>query len=88
MVLELSYTSTSIAVAVPPPAPTWLDRLPLLLGWLGAIHAAIAALLLGRWLLGHIGLWRQLRRAEPVPWVGSGCGRGWRKLAWGKQKLS
>ena len=26
--------------------------------------------------------------AEPVPWVGSGCGRGWRKLAWGKQKLS
>src|SRR5215831_7964182 len=26
--------------------------------------------------------------AEPVPWAGSGCGRGWRKLAWGKQKLS
>jgi len=25
--------------------------------------------------------------AEPVPLVGSGCGRGWRKLAWGKQKL-
>jgi len=25
--------------------------------------------------------------AEPVPLVGSGCVRGWRKLAWGKQKL-
>jgi hypothetical protein len=25
--------------------------------------------------------------AEPVPLVGSGCGRGWRTLAWGKQKL-
>jgi len=25
--------------------------------------------------------------AELVPWAGSGCGRGWRKLAWGKQKL-
>jgi hypothetical protein len=25
--------------------------------------------------------------AEPVPWVDSGCGRGWRTLAWGKQKL-
>jgi hypothetical protein len=24
---------------------------------------------------------------EPVPWVDSGCGRGWRTLAWGKQKL-
>src|SRR5712692_4119738 len=23
---------------------------------------------------------------EPVPWVDSGCGRGWRTLAWGKQK--
>jgi hypothetical protein len=26
--------------------------------------------------------------AELVPWVSSGCGRGWRTLAWGKQKLS
>jgi hypothetical protein len=25
--------------------------------------------------------------AEPVPWVGTGCGKGWRKLACGKQKL-
>ena len=25
--------------------------------------------------------------AEPRPWVGSGWSRGWRKLAWGKQKL-
>src|SRR5215471_4685120 len=25
--------------------------------------------------------------AEPVPLVGSGWGRGWRTLAWGKQKL-
>ena len=25
--------------------------------------------------------------AEPMPLVGSGCGRGWRTLAWGKQKL-
>src|SRR5215467_4314698 len=24
---------------------------------------------------------------EPVPWVDAGCGRGWRTLAWGKQKL-
>jgi hypothetical protein len=28
------------------------------------------------------------RLAEPVPLVGSGWGRGWRTLAWGKQKLS
>src|SRR5216684_3866409 len=27
------------------------------------------------------------RLAEPLPWVGSGCGKGRRKLAWGKQKL-
>jgi hypothetical protein len=26
--------------------------------------------------------------AEPVPLVGSGWGRDWRKLVWGKQKLS
>ena len=25
--------------------------------------------------------------AEPRPWVGSGWSRGWRKLAWGMQKL-
>ena len=25
--------------------------------------------------------------AEPVPWVGRGCGNGTRRLAWGKQKL-
>jgi hypothetical protein len=25
--------------------------------------------------------------AEPRPWVGSGCGKGRRMLAWGKQKL-
>src|SRR5215813_13541378 len=25
--------------------------------------------------------------AEPVPLVGPGCGRDWRTLAWGKQKL-
>src|SRR5712664_4074322 len=24
--------------------------------------------------------------AEPWPWVGRGCDRGWRKLAWGRQK--
>src|SRR5262252_10146663 len=27
------------------------------------------------------------RLAEPLPWVGSGCGKGRRKLACGKQKL-
>jgi hypothetical protein len=26
--------------------------------------------------------------AEPLPLVGSGIRNGWRKLAWGKQKLS
>jgi hypothetical protein len=25
--------------------------------------------------------------AEPLPWVGSGWGKGRRMLAWGKQKL-
>jgi hypothetical protein len=25
--------------------------------------------------------------AAPLPWVGSGCGKSRRKLAWGKQKL-
>jgi hypothetical protein len=25
--------------------------------------------------------------AEPGPLVGVGCGKGWRKLPWGKQKL-
>jgi hypothetical protein len=25
--------------------------------------------------------------AEPLPFVGSGCGQGWRKLVWGKQKF-
>jgi hypothetical protein len=25
--------------------------------------------------------------AEPVPLVGTGCGNGWRRLMWGKQKL-
>jgi hypothetical protein len=25
--------------------------------------------------------------AEPLPLVGRGCGNGWRKLVWGKQKL-
>jgi hypothetical protein len=25
--------------------------------------------------------------AEPLPFVSSGCDRGWHKLAWGKQKL-
>jgi hypothetical protein len=25
--------------------------------------------------------------AEPLPWVGSGWGKGRRTLAWGKQKL-
>src|SRR5262249_318445 len=28
------------------------------------------------------------RLAEPWPWVGRGCGHGWRKLACGRQKLS
>jgi len=27
------------------------------------------------------------RLAEPLPWVGSGWGKGRRRLAWGKQKL-
>src|SRR5262249_36515041 len=47
--------------------PSWLDRVPWLFGWLGVAHAAIACVLLGRWLLGHIGLWRLLRQREPVP---------------------
>src|SRR6266568_443197 len=33
------------------------------------------------------GVYGRHNLAEPVPFVGSGCGRGWRTLAWGKQKL-
>jgi beta-lactamase regulating signal transducer with metallopeptidase domain/membrane-associated protease RseP (regulator of RpoE activity) len=61
------------AISEPAPAvvaqaePSWLDRVPWLLGWLGAAHAAIACVLLGRWFLGHVGLWRLLRQGEPVP---------------------
>src|SRR2546422_9346612 len=32
------------------------------------------------------GGWQRL--AEPLPWVGSGCGKDRRTLAWGKQQLS
>ncbi len=61
----------ALAVTEPPAAPpagvAWPDLLPSLLGWLGAAHAAGAAVLLARWALGHVGLWRLLRAAEPVP---------------------
>ncbi|HKI30508.1 MAG TPA: M56 family metallopeptidase [Gemmataceae bacterium] len=50
-----------------PAAASWREWLPSLIGWLGAAHAAGAVVLLGRWLLGHVGLWRLLRTAEPVP---------------------
>src|SRR5881296_3304016 len=33
------------------------------------------------------GVWGCQRLAEPLPWVGSGCGKGRRTLAWGRQKL-
>jgi beta-lactamase regulating signal transducer with metallopeptidase domain len=38
-----------------------------LIGWLGAAHALGATVLLARWLLGHLGLWRLLRAGKPVP---------------------
>ncbi len=49
------------------PPPSRADLLPLIVGWLGAAHAAGAAVLFGRWLLGHVGLWRLLRSARPAP---------------------
>jgi uncharacterized membrane protein YgcG len=55
------------AQPVPAPALSWGDVMPPLLGWLGVAHAVGAAVLLGRWLLGHVGLWRLLRATEPVP---------------------
>jgi hypothetical protein len=33
------------------------------------------------------GVWGCQRLAEPVPLGGSGCGKGRRKAAWGRQKL-
>lgn len=33
------------------------------------------------------GAWGRQRLAEPIPLVGSGCGKGRRKEAWGRQKL-
>src|SRR5207245_861362 len=34
---------------------------------LGLAYAAAGAFLLGRWLLGHLVLWRLLRSAQPAP---------------------
>src|SRR5262245_29061815 len=34
---------------------------------LGALYVSISVALLGRWLIGHIGVWRLLRRATPAP---------------------
>jgi beta-lactamase regulating signal transducer with metallopeptidase domain len=67
----------------PPAATTWLDVAPLVLGWLGVAHAAGALVLLGRWLVGQVGLWRLLRGTEPVaPDVARVCAalRGGRPL--------
>jgi hypothetical protein len=59
--------ASAAAEPAPPPARTWHDLGPLFLGWLGVAHAVGAVLLLGRWLVGQVGLWRLLRAAEPVP---------------------
>ncbi len=59
-----------VPVVLPPapPAPaSWREPLLAALGWLGVIHAAGAAFLLGRWLLGHVGVWWLLRTGRPVP---------------------
>jgi beta-lactamase regulating signal transducer with metallopeptidase domain len=53
-------------VPAPPAAPA-PDLWPALVGWVGVAHAAAAAVLLARWLLGYVGLWRLLRTAEPAP---------------------
>jgi beta-lactamase regulating signal transducer with metallopeptidase domain len=50
-----------------PASVPWSDFARSALGWFGALHAVGALLLLTRWLLGHVGLWRLLRTAEPVP---------------------
>src|SRR5262249_4557812 len=60
------------AAAAPTPAPEtarWslTELLALLVPWLAAAYAAGAALLVGRWLLGHVALWRLLRTASPAP---------------------
>jgi beta-lactamase regulating signal transducer with metallopeptidase domain len=67
----------------PPAATSWRDAAPFILGWLGVAHAAGALVLLGRWLVGQVGLWRLLRGTEPVaPEVAEVCAalRGGRPL--------
>src|SRR5262249_51192672 len=53
-------------------ARQWLlRRLPVeagpLVRWVTVAWACGAALLLGRWLVGYLGLWRLLRQTEPAP---------------------
>jgi beta-lactamase regulating signal transducer with metallopeptidase domain len=59
--------ATPAVAPAPSAATSWLDLAPLVLGWLGVAHAVGAVLLLGRWLVGQVGLWRLLRASEPVP---------------------
>jgi beta-lactamase regulating signal transducer with metallopeptidase domain len=62
-----------IEPAPPEPAPAapagqpWWHGVLLLLPWLVVAHALCAAVLLGRWLLGHYALRRLLRAAGPAP---------------------
>src|SRR5207248_1171767 len=51
--------------------------------WLGVAYLAGAALLLGRWLFGHVVLWRLLRNAEPAP---QAVERLFRKVASGRAR--
>jgi beta-lactamase regulating signal transducer with metallopeptidase domain len=49
-------------------ASMWLLPSPRALAWLViAAYGCAAALLLGRWLLGHLALWRLLRTASAAP---------------------
>jgi hypothetical protein len=50
------------------PATPWLASfLAPLERWLGLAWSGVAVLLLGRWLLGHLLLWRLVARADPPP---------------------
>lgn len=64
--LAVALTPDSPSLGETPPAsadpssPSWAS-------WLLAAYAFGAVVLLGRWLLGYVGLWRLLRGARPAP---------------------
>jgi beta-lactamase regulating signal transducer with metallopeptidase domain len=51
----------------PAAAPSFRLTLSQVLSGLGLVYALAASLLAGRWLLGHLALWRLLGSSEPAP---------------------